>query len=281
METIIQNLSEHNYSYDPIKNIFFENYHCKNNYNIMYGLTCYHGKIYKDYINIVIDLEEPNFLDYSDERLNKLKKFDKKLTLCPYSAAFINKLTGVNNSIQIFFPIDIEYIIKNIGYPSFEKTTNVLYIGNIGYNIINEFKRLSENISLPTYLDKITALYNTKISICHNVLFLENENQLYNTLINLIPELTDDKYEVPQLKSRIFESGFSKCIPLVYYHKSKIVETYFTPDVDFIYFHNINELESLINKILENYDDYKYIAENIYNKCMEKYKLSDFINTYF
>ena len=78
METIIQNLSEHNYSYDPIKNIFFENYHCKNNYNIMYGLTCYHGKIYKDYINIVIDLEEPNFLDYSDERLNKLKKFDKK-----------------------------------------------------------------------------------------------------------------------------------------------------------------------------------------------------------
>lgn len=280
MEIRIQKLVDSNYPFDPIRNIFFENYDCiKDKYNIVYGIKWYDGETYKDYTNIVIDLEEPNLLN--NKNCDIIKKFDKKLTLCPYSAAFNNKLTGINNSIQIFFPIDIEYIIKNIGYPTFDKKINVLYIGHIVSNLLKEFNRLSESISVPTYLDKIIELYNTKISICHNVLFYENDIGLYNNLINLIPELTDDKYEVPQLKSRIFESGFSKCIPLVYYHKSKIVETYFTPDVDFIYFHNINELESLINKILENYDDYKYIAENIYNKCMEKYKLSDFINTYF
>jgi spore maturation protein CgeB len=99
-------------------------------------------------------------------------------------------------------------------------------------------------------------------------------------MIQFFPELSNDKKEIPQIKSRIFESGFCKCIPLVYFDKSKIIENFFEPDVDFIYFYTIDDLKILINKILNDYESYKFIAENIYKKCNDNYKISDFVNKY-
>ena len=287
MQNIIQELTNDNYHFDPIRNLNLNKYLSKQKgLNIMYGSKCYDGKLYDDnYKNIMIDFEEPNFTpsrlkDEKDKILSVIKKLDKRLTLCPYSAKYFNSLLDKTNSEQCFFPVDVEYITSIIGYPSFDKKIKVLYIGHNVSKITNYFIKLSDKVSMPKYIDKMKALYNSKIAICHNVLFFENHLSLYDELINIMPELKDDNLEVPQLKSRIFEAGFSKCIPLVYYHKSKIVETYFVPDVDFIYFRNLNELTTLINKIVNDYDSYKHIAENIYKKCVENYKVTDFIEKY-
>ena len=137
-----------------------------------------------------------------------------------------------------------------------------------------------KDLSIPTYIDKIKTLYNSKISICHNVLFVKDHKTIYSNIIKYIPELENDKLEIPQLKSRIFECGFSKTIPLVYFDKSKIIENFFEPDVDFLYFYNMDDLKSIVNKILNNYESYKFIAENIYKKCNDNYKISDFVNKY-
>jgi len=286
MQNIIQELTNSNYPFDPIKNLNLNKYLSQpRGLNVMYGMECYSGKIDDNYKNILIDFEEPNFITsrfkgMKDDYSSTIRKLNKKLTLCPYTAKYFNSLLNKTNSEQCFFPVDVEYIISRIGYPTFDKKRNVLYIGNNVSRLTDAFINISEKVSMPSYMDKIQALYNTKIAICHNVLFYENLLSDYNELINIIPELKDDNFEVPQLKSRIFEAGFSKCIPLVYFHKSKIVETYFVPDVDFIYFRTFNELILLINKIVNDYDSYKYIAENIYKKCVENYKVSDFIEKY-
>jgi hypothetical protein len=287
---IIQLLIKGNYSFDPVLNLNIEKYLPKmNNINLLYGLDSYSGKIYDNYKNILIDFEEPNFINARlpdmEKYLSITKKLDKKLTLCPYTAKYINKLLNKYIAQPCFFPFDVEFITSKLGEPTFKKSIDVLYIGHNVSTITNLFLKVSEKISMPNYLDKILALYNTKIAICHNVLFYENIIPEYNKLINEILELRNEEgennYEVPQLKSRIFEAGFSKCIPIVYYHSSKIIETYFTPDVDFIYFKTEIELMSLIQKILLDYDSYKYIAENIYKKCIENYKVSDFVEKYF
>ena len=166
MENIFQRLTHTNYEFDPIKNLFFENYMTNvNKYNIIYGSDCYDGKIYDNYKNILIDFEEPNFaFKYNDVNVSFVKTVQKKLTLCPYFAALYNSTANRTIAEQCFFPVDIEYIVKHIGKPSFNKSVNVLYIGNTVSNFVHKLKELSANIDIPTYLDKIQALYNTKIS---------------------------------------------------------------------------------------------------------------------
>ena len=284
---IVQKLVDGNYQYDPIRNIYSLEKYLKNDggYNIMYGVGCYNGQIYETHKNIIIDFEEPNYfflnINNVDFQTNYVKQLHKKLTLCPYTAKLINSMTKLDNIEPCFFIVDNDYLVDTLGTPDYNKTIDTLYIGNNFSPITNEFLKFNPtNLSIPTYIDKIQALYNSKISICHNVLFVKNFPTLYSNATHFFPELANDNFEIPQLKSRIFESGFSKCIPLVYFDKSRIIENFFEPDVDFIYFYTIEDLNILVNKILNDYDSYKYIAENIYKKCNDKYKISDFVNKY-
>lgn len=281
MHNIIQNRTNGNYGFDPVKNLYFENYiNDLSGYNLIFGVDGYRSGVMRDgYKNVIIDFEEPNFVE-NIRNLQFSDRLHKKLTLCPYSAEIYNKLSGTNQAEACFFPVDHEYIKSNLGDPTFDKPNDVLYIGGNHSPLTSDFLHLSYKPSMPGYLDKFSSLYSTKISICHNVLFYHNVLYLYNNLIGLFPEHENGKLELPQLKSRIFESGFSRCIPLVYFHKSRVVERYFTPDVDFIYFNDTIELKEIINRILSDYDNYKHIAESAYKKCMENYKLSDFIHRY-
>ena len=286
-DNIIQPLNSHNYPYDPIRNIYsFEKYLKNyNSYNLMYGGNCYNGEIYETHKNVIIDLEEPNFFFISVEsyntRMNMMKYLYKKITLCPYSAKLINTILRTDNAVSCFFPVDNDYLVENLGIPDYNKPIEVVYIGHNVSPITWHFLQFNPpSLSMPTYIDKIKTLYNSKISICHNVLFMNEHPHLYSSIIQHLPEIANEKFEIPQLKSRVFESGFAKCIPLVYFDNSKIIEEFFEPDVDFIYFYTLEDLQLLINKILSNYDSYKFIAENIYKKCNDNYKISDFVNKY-
>lgn len=261
-----------------------EKYNNINNINIIYGINSINCKIIENYKNILIEFEEPNFFIYRD--LNKYIEFTKnielKLTLCPYTSQIFNNILNKEISKNIFFPTDIKYIQDILGIPNFDdKIFNVQYTGhNVSYET-QKFINISDNIIPNDYLDKYKLLYNTKIVICHNVLFCApNHISIYDTFIKYFPELKNDNKYIPQLKSRVFESGFSKCIPLVMYEHTKIIENYFIPDIDFIYFFNLDDLNDKIAELLKNYDKYKIIAENCYNKCINNYTIEHFIDKY-
>lgn len=255
------------------------------------------------FLNIFLDFEEPNFLVFRDQnfRIDVTKKFDRKLTLCPYSAKFYNDKIGKKVVYDCFFPTNVNYIRNVIGDVDFDmKIYDTIYFGNRVSQLTEELKKRSISHHTPTYISKIDILYKSKIAICHNIVFFNNldggiharvphdpnGNQAWDDawykMIEMIPDFDIDNPDrlLPQLKSRIFEAGFSKCIPLVYYDKFEIVEKYFTPNEDFLYFRNLDELDSLISLILNDYSKYQYIAENIYKKCMENYTTEHFVKKY-
>ena len=285
---LVQSRYSIEYPYCPTRYLQFSDYlkdidsSCQ--INIVHGIDSINGTVYDKYKNILIEFEEPNFLGQRDlqKYIDFTSKFSTKLTLCPYTSRLFNKLVGKDICKPCFFPTNIDYIVNRIGIPSFsDKTNDVLYIGNIVNPFINQlYIRSTFKHAITDYIYKYEMLYKTKILICHNLLFLERHNELFSIMTSLMPELASNNKQVPQLKSRTFEAGFSLCIPLVYYEHSKLIETYFTPDIDFVYFYSIEDLDIKIKNILDNYDSYKYIATNCYNKCISSYTVPRFIEKY-
>jgi len=123
-------------------------------------------------------------------------------------------------------------------------------------------------------------LGNTKIAIVHcchpdftktsdyNESFLNDEVNSYLVWHN---DKEDENHYFPQIKSRIFEASIMRCIMLVYKDKYNIIEDYFEENSDFLYFENETQLNEIIEKILTNYDSYKYLAENAFNKTFNNY----------
>ena len=50
--------------------------------------------------------------------------------------------------------------------------------------------------------------------------------------------------------------------------------------VDFIYWTNKSDLNLLLKEIINNYDKFKHIAENAYNKAINNYTTKHFIENY-
>ena len=279
-----------NYSYDPVRNLNFERYKISNKVRVSWGIESLNCDYEKDYVNIAIYFEEPNFLLYkSVDYLSR--KYDVKLTLCKYSAKKFNEICTNKESHYVFFPIDTillkEKIWDNYKYnlgtlvPTW-KNINVLYTGNDHSNVILDFKNImkkyNENkcIEFPTYISKMETYLHSKIALVHNFLSLsEGDEHLWDE----IPEFKDN-YVIPQLKSRLFEAACSQCIILCCWDNYNVIEDWFTPNEDFLYFSSKNELEKLIEDILNNYEKYSFIALNAYNKFMNNYTLKHFIDRY-
>jgi hypothetical protein len=282
------NGSTSNYVYDPVRYLDFSRYNIPKNIRFSWGLYSLDQTYIEGMNNVAMYFEEPNIfiqmnIDYNSEN------FDKKLTLCKYSAELFNKnRKDSKNSIPVFFPVDID-LLKDSGWDNdydFKdfskcKKRNVIYTGHIHSNILanltnimNKFNDTSLNI--PDYFSKMKEYRNSKIAIIHNLLFLNNDHlNIWNKF-----EEFKGKYLIPQLKSRTFEATASQCIILCLYDEFNVIEDFFEPNVDFLYFKNETELEILIDKILKNYDDYKFLAENAYKKFMNNYTLKHFCDKY-
>ncbi len=68
------------------------------------------------------------------------------------------------------------------------------------------------------------------------------------------------------------------CILLVFKDEYKLTEHYFTENEDFLYFETENQLNSTIDKILADYDSYKYLAENAKRKYDSNYTMQHFVD---
>ena len=119
----------------------------------------------------------------------------------------------------------------------------------------------------------------SKIAVIHNVL-VDSKKLNFD-----VSELEHYKYYYshklePQVKSRTFEAAFNKCIMLAFKDPYKTIELFFEEKKDFLYWSNKEELENLVSDILKNYDDYKYLAENAYEKSINNYTTKNFFEDY-
>jgi hypothetical protein len=253
---------------------------------------------------IYLDFEEGSSF-YQPFLSNNLNLYEyenicfKIFSICPYTCSYINERFNTNKRIFMPFFYNNDNIIKDINYDS--KTNDVIYTGGINsitklqreyspiytiYEVIHKYEKYiwiggnANNYHAPSYNSKLKAYVDSKISIIHNVLC---QDSLDETYLNIFKDTYHYKYTgttklVPQIKSRLFESAFNKCIILCYKDEYKSIEKLFKEGEDFLYWKTKEELQELIDKILNNYDNYKYLSENAFNKAINNYTTEKFID---
>jgi len=73
------------------------------------------------------------------------------------------------------------------------------------------------------------------------------------------------------MKTRVVEAAFNKTLSLVKKDPWNVVERWFEPEKDYLYYESNEQLPLLIKEISNNWDKYKQITENAYNKAVENY----------
>lgn len=297
---IIKELS-HNYKFDPFHAFNFTPYE-----EDLKGITLYYGIFSEKLVNkndtnikVLFFVEWPNSVYGTAFDIPFINEnFDYIFTICPYTNKFLNMKYKVNKFKDIFFPVELDKlpVIKE------NKSIPLIYTGHnftqvpaikiiyeildktIGKSMYAQLIAPMHQRSIHGYYEKMNLLSDTKIALIHNVL------QPIKTLYAGDPLFSDpiadicfpwhtkegDK-EIPQIKSRMFEASIMKCIMLVYKDDYNLIESYYSEGVDFIYFSSVEEALNIINNVLNDYDQYKHIAENAYKKTLEKYTTKEFI----
>jgi spore maturation protein CgeB len=85
---------------------------------------------------------------------------------------------------------------------------------------------------------------------------------------------------VPQIKMRTFEAAFCKSLILCRRDDFNVIEYFFDKDKEFIYYNNNKELDIIIKDVLSNYEKYLPIIENAYNRAINNYTTTKFVEKY-
>jgi hypothetical protein len=287
-----------NYNEDPLRNwnLWKWDSMCSDFY-LYYGLgsasSQWPEKLYPQHPdrNIYIHTEEPS----CDPNMpcDHESRFNKILTFCPYTTAWVNDFFYPNKRIAVFQPTDKDLLPVNTN-----KIYDVIYTGYSSnkeikqfLSIISKFKHChvsfgkneySTHVSV-TYSDKLKLIASSKITIVHNILNIV-DSQI--AAVKKVP-----KYKMneafshieqnicPQLKTRTFEASLCKSLLLVRKDPWNLIEKYFKENEDFVYFEP-NNLEDTISNILNNYKDYEKIINNAYDKSLNNYTSEKFVQTY-
>lgn len=295
---IISNLLK-NYKYDPQVAFDFSPYTDKLN-----DITIYCGFAQIQYVNdtsfkVKLMVEHPNLLYMTNDTLGlnieqDNNYFDLIIDLCPYTCKLLNSMFNTDKYVTSFWPLKaLDYIESDRPYPIFYSghkidgleviniIDNVMY-EYLGNTLYNELKHEISHQNIDSYYKKLEIYSKTKICIAHNVLsrnipnmgaFLNNE--LYN---KYLPWHNTSSNHIPQIKTRMFEGAMMGCILLTYKDNYSITDMYFTENEDFLYYTDEDDLRNKINMILNDYDKYKYLAENAKRKYYEKYTFKQFID---
>lgn len=254
-----------------------------------------------------LEFEEPNKFFIPENFDAYDGDFHRVLTLCPYTAEYLNERQGVERRVPIFFPFDEAFIP-----PKSEKRYDIIYTGHLhpkpimrDMKLISRFNyRLVSNSGheLVTdrgvgYQEKLDLISQSKITLTHNLLYPTvrhvlnvwkypewRDNKAFSDiprgLIGLAKRLmTGQGIEVPQLKSRVFEAAFCRSLILCKKDNFNVIEKYFTPGEEFVYYEE-GRLVETVNKILANYDAYLPMIDRAYNRTVSQYTTAAFFEKY-
>ena len=219
-------------------------------------------------------------------------KFDKVYGICPYTNKWLNDMENSNRYETISYPFN-----KNDIPGDTKKKYDVIYHGGLHSQIYIDmldimqrfnYRYLSQsfginsetafnlyratNINLSN-AHKLKKIAESKISICFNTVSIIVNNHYRN--IKSLPNWKtfeifkhlDDLSIIPQYKSRCNEAAFCKTLNLVKRDPWNIIEEFYDTD-EFVYFDSMDELESKIHEILNNYDAYIPIIEKAYIRSL-------------
>ena len=303
---VITNFSSNNFD-DPISKFELDKFSIKKSKLDVYcGISCQSLLINKKKFNVYLDFEEPNWYWWGLRKIHRIlnlypinyprnfeNNFDKVLTICPYTADYINKINQKKKREFIFFPFNNNFIFKE------KKYIDVIYTGTIYGDVLEKISKIISNYTYRivsysnnkyvtdkniSYKKKIKLIASSKISLVHNLLFLNdvqlNHIKKYKDLKKNKAFKFINKKIVPQQKSRMFEAAFSKSLMLVKKDPWNIIEYFFTPNQDYLYFEKETDLPELINTILKNYDVYKPMINNAFKKAKKNYTVKAFYKKY-
>lgn len=168
-----------------------------------------------------------------------------------------------------------------------DKKYDVCYVGGIYspehklmIDIISRFNYVfvtQSNVEKAThrYLSnaaKLNLVRKSKIGICFNKLYpTANHIASIKSYVDwqsnkAFSNIFDPVSIAPQIKTRLHELALCKSLILCQRDPWNLVEDYYEPDKEFLYFDNVEELNTLIPEILNNWHAYQHIIENAYVK---------------
>lgn len=314
--------SSHGYMQDPTKNLGFEAYDGQGEVDVALVIAAFDQaagcwdqfKLSTAEVNslkrmrvVRLEFEEPNKFFISEDFDVYDGDFFRVLTLCPFTAAYLNKLQGVERRAAIFFPFNEKFIP-----PNSEKQFDIIYTGHLHPKpIMRDMKAISRfNYRLVSnsgddlvtdrgvgYEEKLGLISQSKITLTHNLLYPTLRHVLNvwkypdwaaNEAFSDVPRgaiglakrlLIGPEIEVPQLKSRIFEAAFCRSLILCKKDNFNVIETYFTPDEEFVYYEE-GRLVETVNQILANYSEYLPVIERAYKRAVAQYTTAAFFEKY-
>ena len=229
--------------------------------------------------------------------------FDEVYSTCPFSVDWLNLIHGYDKYRKVLFPYNLEYAATEEGIP--EKEYDVCYWGNLMpwsatvSNIMETIVKFNHRfytlgIGVPRHIlsqatginsprtEMFDGLRKSKIMPTSNMLYLTDEQV---AAVKQLPRWKEceafthlDQNLLPQQKPRPVEAMMNKTLMLVKQDPWRIMENWFVPDEDFIYYKEDEELEHKIREITNDWDDYKHIVENAYDKVSKLHNTKQFFD---
>lgn len=229
--------------------------------------------------------------------------FDEVYSTCPYCVEWLNTIHGYDKYRTVLFPYNLDYAATEEGVP--EKEYDVCYWGNLmpwsstvsnimetiikfnyrfftlGHGVPMHILEKATGINSPRLM-MLDSLRKSKIMPTSNMVYLTDQQAAY---LKKLPRWKEneafshlDQNIIAQQKPRPVEAMMNKTLMLVKQDPWRIMENWFVPDEDFIYYKEDKELEVKMREITNDWDNYKHIVENAYNKVSTLHNTEKFFN---
>src|SRR4051794_29041093 len=257
---------------------------------------------------VYLDLEEPNRFFSADPAFNRQayeQTFHHIFTLCPYTAAWLNRLQGCPRRTPVFFPFNDRFIPERR-----EKVFDVIYTGHLvapavsrlgdaiapfNYRLVSQSDdpRVTDRSASYTY--KLDLIARSRVTVVQNLLFLRpghvraakategwEENEAFADIVRAVEagdEPAADEVVAPQIKSRVFEAAFCRSLILCRRDQWNVIERFFEPGEEFVYYEE-GQLRETLGRILADFGSYQRVIDRAFERAREQYTTEAFVNRY-
>jgi spore maturation protein CgeB len=213
--------------------------------------------------------------------------FTDVYTVCPFTCKFMNEYFGNEKFKYIPYPYTNYSVDKFYEYDSLcswfgsihgqDHISAVALLSKYNYKFITSQKNTwmhhpyeynkCTHVNLSNE-DKLKEVSRCKASLTFNKLYINQStqnNRIYKNLINHSFDFFDQGI-LPQFKVRTHEIASCKSLILCFKDHWNLIEDFYQEGEDFIYFESFEELEEILNDIDTNFEKYKKIIENAYEK---------------
>ena len=256
---------------------------------------------------VYLDLEEPNRFFSADPAFNRHAyedSFHHVLTLCPYTAAWLNRRQASARRTPVFFPFNERFIPERC-----EKSFDVIYTGHLvapavsrlvdaiapfNYRLVSQTDDPRVTDRSASYVQKLELIARSRVTVVQNLLFLRpghvravrsvagwEENEAFGDIVRAADDGEASAGEVvaPQIKSRVFEAAFCRSLILCRRDRWNVIERFFEPGEQFVYYEE-GSLRETLGRILADFGTYKRLIDRAFERAREQYTTEAFFNRY-